>query len=58
MSKFFFWVGVAMLVDAAIDLWGLNFWQRLVPSVNVRKIALSEALIGLLLLTAYFVSRL
>jgi hypothetical protein len=54
MWRIIFWVGVAMLVDAAIDLWGLNFWQRLVPGLNVKKIALYEALAGLLLLLACF----
>lgn len=51
---FMFWIAVVMLVDAAIDLWGLNFWQKLVPQVNVKRLALIEALVALVLLMIYF----
>lgn len=54
MSKIVFWIGILMLVDAAIDLWGLNFWQRLMPQVNVKRIALWEALLAVLLLAGWF----
>jgi len=60
MSRFMhilFWISVIMLVDAAIDLWGLPFWQRLVPGFNVKKIAFYEILAALFLLIVFFIWR-
>ena len=43
LATILFWISIVMLVDAAVGLWGLNYWQRLMPSVNVKLIALIEA---------------
>ncbi|MFH0953599.1 MAG: hypothetical protein V1873_04650 [Verrucomicrobiota bacterium] len=50
MATILFWVSIVMLVDAAIGLWGLNYWQKLMPRVNVRLIALIEACAAAVLL--------
>ena len=54
---FVFWLAVLMLVDAAIGLWGLNIWQQLAPSLDIKKIAFYETLAALVMLIAYFVIR-
>lgn len=52
-----FWIAVAMLVDSAIDLWGLKLWQRLLPTVNVKKVAFTELAVAVGLLVVYFLWR-
>lgn len=57
MSNWLFWIGIVLVVDAAIDLYALDFFRQRLPQINVRKIALFESLIGLILLIVYFAFR-
>lgn len=51
VATILFWVSVALLLDAAVGLWWLDHWQRVLPKVNIRLIALVEACVaGVLLL--------
>ena len=52
-----FWAAVIMLVDAAIGLWGLNYWERIVPNLNVKRIALVEVVVSLVILGTYFIMK-
>ena len=45
-----FWLSIALLIDAGVGLWGLAYWQKLVPGINIKRIALIEAAIALVLL--------
>ncbi len=48
-----FWLAILLLVDAGIGLWGLNYWQKMVPRIHIKRIALIEAAGALLLLVFY-----
>lgn len=43
-----------MLIDAAIGLWGESSWQRLCPTINIRRIALIEAAAALAIVAMHF----
>ena len=48
------WIAIVMLIDAAIGLWGESSWQRLCPSINIRRIALIEAAAALAIVALHF----
>ena len=48
------WIAIIMLIDAAIGLWGESVWQRHMPSINVRRIALIEAAAALAIVVLHF----
>lgn len=48
------WIAIVMLVDAAIGLWGEGAWQRLCPSINIRRVALIEAAAALAIVAIHF----
>ena len=48
------WIAIVMLIDAAIGLWGESSWQRLCPSINIRRIALIEAAAALAIVAIHF----
>ena len=48
------WVAIVMLIDAAIGLWGESAWQRLCPSINIRRVALIEAAAALAIVAIHF----
>ena len=52
-----FWLAILLLVDAGIGLWGLNYWQKMVPRINIKRIAFIEAAGALLLLAVYWLLR-
>jgi hypothetical protein len=52
-----FIMGILMLVDAAVCLGWLSRWQHRLPGWPLKKVALAEALIALVLLTIYFTRR-
>jgi hypothetical protein len=52
-----FWIAIVMLVDAAIGLWSVNYWQKLAPRFPIQRIAFIEASLALLLLTLYFLLK-
>ena len=49
-----FWLAIVLLVDSAVGLWGFSRLEALVPGVPVRRLALVEAGLGLLLLARHF----
>ncbi len=55
--NFLFWAAVVLLVDAAIGFGGLNYWDRVMPKLNVRLLATVEMLVAALLLLIYFAGR-
>jgi hypothetical protein len=52
-----FWAAVIMLADAGVALLGLHYWQRMMPDINVYRIARIEAVAAILMLVIYFVHR-
>jgi len=48
------WIAIVMLIDAAIGLWGESSWQRLCPTINIRRIALIEAAAALAIVAIHF----
>ena len=49
-----FWIAIIMLVDAALGLWGSHRWQKMIPGLNIVRVALIEALAALTLLCIHF----
>lgn len=52
-----FWLAVVLLVDAGIGLLGESRWSRLAPNVPIRAIAISEGLLAIVLIAAWFLNR-
>ena len=48
------WIAIVLLVDAGIGLWGENTWQKLAPSINIRRVALIEAAAALAIVAIHF----
>lgn len=55
LETFRFWIAVLMLVDAAFGLWGESTWQAMLPNIRIRRIALIEALVALVILFIHFI---
>ncbi len=44
------WAAILLLLDAAFGLWNHKRFEKEIPSINIAKIALVEALAALLLI--------
>jgi len=51
------WLAIALLVDAAIGLLGLNTFARFLPARRITRLALAEAAIAVALVIWHFVRR-
>lgn len=54
LSTFRFWLAMIMLLDVVIGLWGLDYWQRLLPAINIRRMILIEAVAAIVILIIHF----
>ncbi|MBU0679248.1 MAG: hypothetical protein KJ626_14190 [Verrucomicrobia bacterium] len=53
---FWFWLAIVMMVDAAIGLLGLDYWQKFAPSLNIRLLAMIECVLSICLVVLHFLS--
>ena len=49
-----FWIGILLLLDAVVALGWEQYWQRLVPAINIRRLAKIEATAGMIVLIIHF----
>ncbi|MCF7839080.1 MAG: hypothetical protein K9N49_10675 [Candidatus Marinimicrobia bacterium] len=49
-----FWLAICLLLDAAFGLWGFASLQTVIPPNRLRRIALAEAALGLILLAFHY----
>ena len=56
LSTIRFWIAILMLLDVAIGLWSLDYLQRLIPSINIRRIILIEAIAAIVILVIHFLT--
>lgn len=48
------WIAVILLIDSGIAMIGMPYWRRLMPGINLEKMALIEAFISVALLLVSF----
>ena len=56
LSTIRFWVAMLLLFDVAIGLLGLDYWQRFIPSINIRRMILIEAVAAIVILVIHFLT--
>ena len=54
LGSILFWVGIVFLVDGSLGLLFQEKWQKWVGELNLQRIALIEAGVGLALLVAHY----
>lgn len=54
LSTIRFWIAIIMLLDVAIGMLAFDYWQRLILSINIRRIILIEAVATIFILVIHF----
>lgn len=57
MTTWMFWIGIILMIDASIGLWGESYWKRLTPGLHIRMIAFIELGVAVVLIAASYLLR-